>query len=251
MSVRPPYDRTCLAIDVDWAPDELLAFVLERLDGAGVRATIFATHATSVLDGLDPARFELALHPNFERSIDDLEAPLGSLKDAYPDAIGGRSHALFVSSRILETYVKYGLRYEANNFLLLHQGLHPTVRSKDLVSLPSYWSDDKHIELGEAFEVPSMHPAGPGLKIFTFHPIHVFMNTTSDEHYASYKRDYQAPSALRRSIAKGRGIGSLFDLFLAHLTREDQGTHTLADVYREYVSDAGGTPFAEAATRRA
>lgn len=220
----------CLSLDVDWAPDTVLADVVEAIVAAGVRATIFATHRTPVLTALQNDAIEVALHPHFNRG-DDLDSPLGELKDAYPGARGARAHGLAVSSQMLLRYVAHGLRYESNVFLPGHPGLRPVRRFEELVSIPFYWSDDKHLERGEPFRLEPLGLDAPGLKVLNFHPIHVYMNTVSPEHYASFKADYQNADALaRRRDGDAPGMGSLFAAVLAELGRRGQGRLTLADV---------------------
>ena len=79
------------------------------------------------------------------------------------------------------------LKYESNTHLFFHDWLHPVIRIKELVSIPFYWTDDTHFTLRHSFTVDDLRLETPGLKIFTFDPIHVFMNTSSEVHYENYK----------------------------------------------------------------
>jgi hypothetical protein len=203
-------DTIAITLDVDWAPEAAIAAAAETLERAGVRATFFATHASEVLGALDPDLFEIGLHPNFNDAGAEVERPIAELKDLYPKAQGARSHSLFVSSRILGLYRAHGLRYEANVFLDGHPHLRPVMRFADLVSIPFNWSDDKHLERERPFDIDAVGLGRPGLKVFNFHPIHVFMNTTSDAHYAAYRPHYRDADELREHIADGPGIGTLF-----------------------------------------
>jgi hypothetical protein len=223
-------NAVCLSLDVDWVPDPVLAEVLDAIAAAGVRATLFATHATPVLTDLEAGVIEVALHPHFNRG-DDLDAPLRELKAAYPNALGARSHGLAVSSHMLLRYVAHGLRYESNVFLPGHPGLRPVRRFEELVSIPFYWSDDKHLERGEPFDVERLGLDAPGLKVLNFHPIHVYMNTVSPEHYASYRAHSQDADVLAQRRDGGvPGVGRLFASILAELARRGEGRLTLADV---------------------
>jgi hypothetical protein len=227
LSARVSLDAVCLSIDVDWVPDAVLTHVVDLVAAAGVSATLFATHATPVLAGLGPPGFEVGLHPNFDRG-DDLDSPLGELKTAFPQARGGRSHGLVVSSRMLQRYIAHGLRYESNVFLPGHEGLRPVTRFEKLVTIPFYWSDDKHLERGDPFELAAMRLEVPGLRVLNFHPIHVYMNTVSLAHYESFKAHYQDADALARRRSSFRpGIGTLFDEVLAELRRRGDGRLTL------------------------
>ena len=55
----------------------------------------------------------------------------------------------------------------------------------------------------------------PGLKVFDFHPIHIFLNTRSQEHYSDCKKYYHEPRELEKRRHKGRGIGTLFEELLS------------------------------------
>jgi hypothetical protein len=182
--------RLCITLDVDWAPEGALDVVLGKIRAAGVKCTFFATHASPLLQAAHGADIEVGLHPNFNDCNGDFDTPLRTLKDAYPEARGARSHSLFVSSHILQLYRKYGLQYESNNFMPMHQHLHPVLRFPQFVSIPFYWSDDR-LEVYDFFDFDMLQLDAPGLKVLNFHPIHVFMNTTSEAHYLSYKAHYQ------------------------------------------------------------
>jgi hypothetical protein len=198
-----------ITLDVDWAPEEAIIAAAAVLSRHDAKATFFATHPSDALRTLDHERFEIGLHPNFNGAT-DLAAPLVELTRHYPQARGARSHSLFVSSHILQLYRREGMRYEANVFLDGHPDLRPVPRFDDLVSIPFNWSDDKHLERERPFTLDATGLDRPGLKVFNFHPIHVFMNTTSEAHYAAYREHYQDVEALRPHIADGPGIGTLF-----------------------------------------
>jgi hypothetical protein len=223
-------DTVAITLDVDWAPEEAIAATAAVLDAAGVKATYFATHDSEALRRLDPERFEIGLHPNFNDALSDLERPLEELGALYPDALGARSHSLFVSSQILGLYRRHGLRYEANVFLDGHPDLRPVPRFADLVSIPFNWSDDKHLERGRDFTVEATGLDRPGLKVFNFHPIHVFMNTTSDAHYASYREHYRDAAALQPHVGDGDGIGTLFERLVKAIARRPEPAAHMSEI---------------------
>jgi len=221
--------RIVLSLDVDWAPDAIIEPVLAAMCDAGVKCTFFATHASPLLMGIQDPNVEVGLHPNFIGCNGDYDSPLRRLMEAYPKARGGRSHALYVSSHILRLYEKHGLSYESNNFMPMHQHLHPMMRFERFVSIPFYWSDDR-LEVYSWFDVDQLRLEEPGLKVLNFHPIHVFMNTASEEHYLSYKQHYQEPDALREHIRTGAGVGTLFDAVLARIRERNLPTYTMAGI---------------------
>ncbi len=241
MTTRSPAEGSlCISFDIDWAPDELVEPVVEMLLESGVRATFFATHQSSLLKQLDNDRFEIGLHPNFS-GADNLNGALQTLADMYPEAKGARSHSLSVSGAILQTYVDSGLKYESNAHLPFHEGLHPVKRMKELVSIPIYWEDDTNFLLGLPYDLDNLRLDEPGLKVLSFHPIHVFMNTFSEAHYTSYKKYYQDPQQLRAFINKrDPGVGTLFKTLLDYIATSGRPTYTLQDVYERYVTASNG-----------
>lgn len=220
----------CITLDVDWAPDGVMEPVLDALRRAAVKATFFATHASPLLMAIDDPDVEVGLHPNFNDCGGDFEQRIRLLKEAYPAARGGRSHSLFVSSHILQLYRKYGLSYESNNFLPMHPHLRPVMRFPEFVSIPFYWSDDK-LDVYSSFTLEDLGLATPGLKVLNFHPIHVFMNTTSEAHYLSYKQHYHDVAALRPLVNSSQpGVATLFHDVLEHLRRSGARTRTMREI---------------------
>jgi hypothetical protein len=230
-------DPICVTLDVDWAPEPLLASVVERLVDAGVPATFFATHASPVLGALDGGQFEVGLHPSFEDAERGFARPIAELKALYPAATGARSHSLFTSSRILQLYVEHGLSYEANIFLPGHVGLHPVLRFAELVSIPFNWSDDKHLEFGAAHRADAVPLDAPGTVVVNFHPIHVAMNTSDPAHYARYKPfHHDVEALLTHRNTREPGVGTLFDELLERLARTGRPVLTLAAVRDRFLA---------------
>lgn len=222
-------DEICVTLDVDWAPDDVLREVLDELDEGGVRATVFATHASEVLAEADPKRIEVALHPRFD-DLSDPAGPIGELLELYPGARGMRSHGLVMSSAVLEAGAARGLVYESNHFLPYHPGLRPVFRFERFLTIPFYWSDDHHLLFRRPFSIEHLRLEEPGLKVLNFHPIHVFANTTSPDHYAGFKRHYQDPATLRRlRDPSAAGTASLFRDVVARL--RGAATLTLSEVH--------------------
>ena len=231
-------NRICITLDIDWARDEIVRPVIEMMEQAGVKATLFATHQSQLLNDLDADQFEVGLHPNFNEANGDFNGPIQELKALYPRAKGVRSHSLFQSSHILRLFKKNGLKYEGNAFLPFHEGLRPVVKVKGLVSIPFYWEDDMHFLLGYPFKLEVLRLEAPGLKVFSFHPIHVFMNTCSEEHYVSYRRYYQDPEKLKQSMnLQGEGVATLFRSLLDYTSKSEKPTYTLYEIYKEYVAE--------------
>ncbi len=117
-----------------------------------------------------------------------------------------RSHTLFFSSRLLPVLKNMHLKYESNIFLLRHPHLEVVNRTEDIKSIPFNWSDDKHLELGYSHDMstfPNIHEVG--INVFNFHPIHVFLNTSNQDHYFTSKDNFNK-AELKKHINNGVGI---------------------------------------------
>lgn len=231
------FDEIVITLDVDWAPDETLAPFLDRLREAGHQATVFATHDSPLLHGLDRNQFEVGIHPNFNNSGGDLVTPIADLTALYPGVRGGRSHSFYNSTPMLHTYADHGLTYESNAFLFKHANLRPTRFSKRLVSVPIYWMDYKQIELDLPFDLDTLALEQPGLKILIWHPMHLFINTTDDTHYQGVKPVYHEVDKLRAHQRKGvAGVGTLFEDLLAYLSKNKIKCRRMIDVAQDFLT---------------
>jgi hypothetical protein len=177
-----------ITLDVDWAPDAVLEDSLALVESLGSQCTVMATHATSLLSGLDRQRFEVGIHPNFNTLIageggGNPDAVVGDLMSLYPDAVSSRSHSLAESSRILDAVHNAGIRHDVTQFRPYHGGLEPFEYFNGLIRIPFNWEDDYHFTLGRSFEEPGVGLTDIGFAIMNFHPVHIFLNCESPERY--------------------------------------------------------------------
>jgi hypothetical protein len=223
-----------LTFDIDWLCDEYLSVTLDLLNNYGLKATFFATHKSQLLYTLDKKSFEIGLHPNFDKGNGQYDLTvLSDLKELYPEAVGTRSHTLFFSSRVLSVLDKCSLKYESNIFLLDHLGLKPTRRSNSIVSLPFNWSDDKHVELARVYNcnhLPDLRQTG--LNIFNFHPVHIYLNTNTQDLYEKAKPFFNQKS-FSDFINNGIGIKSLFIELCEKINQEDIETCLLRELLED------------------
>jgi hypothetical protein len=215
-----------ISFDVDWAPDEVIEDTLALLDEAGVRATLFATHPTPVLQR--PLAHEVGIHPNFlPVTTAEAAATLDRLMAAYPDAAGVRCHSYHQSSPILEMFVQRGLRYDSNLVMLGCRGLRPFRHWNGMTRLPVFWEDDVNCIVGGSWEPAELDLDEPdSLFIFDFHPVHVFLNTESLARYEAARPHYHDPGELRRHAnPETSGIGTR--VFLRRLLEQVDASDVL------------------------
>jgi len=216
-----------ISLDMDWAPDALIEDSLQLLNERGIRATLFLTGPTAV----DLTGHEIALHPNYIGP--DLESPIAKLLDLFPDAAGARSHALFFSYRLTEVYERLGIRYQSNVLAYKQNDLRAFQISRKVAEVPIYFMDNILLVMEPGQTHFKLHDLGlnePGLKVFDFHPIHIYLNTDCIERYTKAKPFYHAPSDLAPLRNRQKpGIRDLFINLLDSLAERQGGSKRIGD----------------------
>lgn len=230
--VLPENRDILLSFDVDWAPDWMIADVVQRLRGAGVRATFFATHYSPLLRELacDP-EFEVGIHPNLLPNSSQGDTPeevFANLREWFPEARLCRTHSLVQSEPLLARMAaEFGIKIDCSIHLpraayvephwleLFDDGL-------GLVRLPHVFQDNMHVLSGRGWTAPEIGLDTPGWKVMNFHPVHVVQNTARLSDYTALKR-LGALSTLDKTITlplvhTGAGVGQFFDELLAALS---------------------------------
>ncbi len=194
-------DKVFLTFDIDWASDQVLNFTVDLLEQYELGATFFVTHHTPVLDRIKAnPKFELGIHPNFNFLLNGdfrYGKTYQEVVEYYfamvPEAVSVRSHSLVQSTQILDTFQSLGLKFDVNLLLPRRSQmvLHPMEHwAKGMTRIPYFWEDDIHLIYGDAFEV-ELYLNSEGLKIFDFHPIHVFLNSENLSRYDSARPHLQ------------------------------------------------------------
>jgi hypothetical protein len=211
---------------VEWASDEVLSHILDKIRRYDIKATFFCTHESPLLDEMrSDSRFELGIHPNFNfllngdhrygKSIDEV---VSHYKKIVPEARSVRSHCITDGSLFHESFSNHGLKYDCN--LFLPQASCVEVRpwlnsSKNLVFVPVSWEDDDHCLYKWPFDVKRFlnHK---GLKVFNFHPVTVLLNMESIDRYYNSKPFYMDYKKLLENRNPNVGV----ETFLEDLIHE-------------------------------
>lgn len=198
-------DKLFLTFDVDWACDDILIDSIDLVERADVAATWFITHDSPALDRLrENPKFELGIHPNFNPLLEKenlsrqtIEEVIERLLDIVPDAKSVRSHSMFQSSRIQKIFYEYGLYWDANHYVPEQTDiiLKPWKLWTGATKVPHFWEDDL-AAIYERFNSFSSLQAKAGLKVFDFHPIHVFLNMSDIEQYEKTREIHKNPDEL-------------------------------------------------------
>jgi len=203
-----------LTFDIDWAIDEIIEDSIDLILEYGARATFFITHGTPILKTLRqfPQVFELGIHPNFNKLLKEgnkghgMDSIVKDLKKIVPEAISARSHSMTQSSLIWDIFRDNGIKYDVNTLIPAHTKI--SLRSfytiNGIIRVPYCWEDDDHLGYGFMWG-PDCVLENKGIKVFDFHPIHVFLNTEKMKRYEKsriYMRDF---SNLRKVVNKRTG----------------------------------------------
>jgi hypothetical protein len=216
--------KRVLSIDIDWAHDVVLEDTIDLIEQAEVKACFFVTHDTRLLARLraNPL-FELGLHPNFDpllrgegtRTARDIVMDLARVA---PEAKVLRSHAMTTSGRWLELYREAGVTHLSNYLMFGDTNIHPFPQLNGLVEAPVHFADDGLL-FQRAMSAVSFDPdtellaSGGGLRVYNFHPIHLFLNTESLDRYGASRPYADDPQVLRRLRFDGDGARAwLFSL---------------------------------------
>lgn len=201
-----------MSFDIDWSPEYILEDFYELLRSAALPVTLFCTHRSEMVDKLlELPGCEAGLHPNLQDAEDEAAA-LAELHGAFQEAKGVRVHRLYYHSGLLALFHRAGLNYLSNDLEFLKEGLAPHYDWSELVRLPLYWEDDVHATLlYDSFDSRSLRLEKPGLKIFNFHPVHLYLNTGRMEDYVACKGDLHDPDRMQKRRNAGAGIRTLFE----------------------------------------
>jgi hypothetical protein len=211
-----------LTFDVDWAHDDILSDSINIVEQYNHSAVWMMTHQTDlVYDIKNKKRHEIGVHPNFNyllngdnRNGSSAEEVLDKLMTHYPDSLVVRSHSIVQSSRLSELFHDRGLRFESNDYLPPEWGgyITPWQMPCGIVKVPYFFSDEIAC-ISSGIEMASLL-GRPGLKIFDFHPIHVFLNTENLDRYERTRPLHRNPKELIKYRYEGYGTRNRLIEFL-------------------------------------
>ena len=221
-----------ITLDIDWAPDEVIEYCVVQLRKYKVKSTFFVTHESPFLKSLvNEHDIEIGVHPNYLNNK-NFENVIDHLLECYPSATSVKAHALYSSSCLVKLYQMKGFKVCSDILLPNHPNLVPVWRFgvNSILITPYFWEDGNYFTNVKEpdFEIEKFIKI-PGMKIFNFHPIHIFTNTSSLKHYTDFKKYYNRPSELIKRRSK-LGTGDFFSKLLMYIAT-DKSTKTLRELY--------------------
>ncbi|MBX3486368.1 MAG: hypothetical protein KF798_00485 [Candidatus Paracaedibacteraceae bacterium] len=215
-----------VSLDVDWAPDYILEDVIGLLSKYNIPSTWFVTHSSSIWNELrkSPKDFELGIHPNFlpnssqGKSITEI---VDYLMGIIPEAKIFRTHGFFQYGTLLADLQKLtNINIDSSIFLpeIDHiQPINHLTPNGILKRVPVYWADDYELLKPKISSSFITNIQNPGLKVFNFHPIHIYLNSPS---FAFYETVKQQNYSQNLSSYSGFGIRNIFIELLEFLNRK-------------------------------
>jgi hypothetical protein len=177
-----------ITLDVDWAPDFILEEISEFFIKKKIKTTWFVTHESTIIEKLRKnSLFEIGIHPNFKENSTQGENPgkiLMNLKNIVPEAKSIRTHSLIQSSQLLNSFHKFGIENDVSLFLENTSNIQPHYsKYLKLFRFPFFWEDDITMFYGFSKDHIEEIIKKPGMKIFNFHPIHIYLNSKTIKNY--------------------------------------------------------------------
>lgn len=184
-----------LTFDIDWAANFVIRDLVEIIEKENIHVTFFCTHYNAYIESIKShPLIEFGIHPNYnplltqESELTAIEI-LKQLKGHFPDAVSLRAHSLFQNSNLLNFYQELGIKLDSNTFVPEWSGIklsaYPEVNG--ILRVPYFWEDDiyayaiqQNIEQSWSVE---KYISSDSLKVFDFHPIHVYLNTEHLDRY--------------------------------------------------------------------
>jgi hypothetical protein len=240
-----PLDLVALTLDLDWAPDFCIDLVASELNARKLKATWFVTHDSPAVRRLGQGPlFELGLHPNFlagSTQGDSPEAILDYVQGLVPQARAMRTHSLVQSSALLALAAARGVEVDVSLFLPETPHLRPHLvrfapEARELCRVPYFWEDD--MEACRPARTWRLDPARhlpPGLKIFNFHPLYLYLNSDTLDSYQALKQMGPLPGLDQEAVEvqvnrSGDGVATFFRELVDYLPSEQGVTHTISEI---------------------
>ena len=238
-----------ITIDLDWAPDFAIRYAANILIKKRVKATWFITHDSPAVRELFnyPDLFEIGIHPNFMPGSTQgktYKEILNNLLKIAPNAKSVRMHGLFQSSDILRMLtVDFNLKNDVSIFLWQTPYIIPTYlkfsNEKMLVRVPYLWAEQEEMIRKDAFILENRFLNWIGLKVFSFHPIYVYLNASSTKSYEEIKRKYPYPLCNKKDISSyvhgSKGVYKFFIQLIDQTLEVNNPPKTISEVADKFL----------------
>jgi hypothetical protein len=210
-------NKIFVTIDIEWSCDDVLCDTIDLAEEAGIPVSWFVTHETKVLERLrSNPLFELGIHPNFNPLLEGEKTTGGSagevvdrLMQVVPEAVSVRSHSLTSSSRLQEVFRSAGLTHEVNALVPETSGVRPPDPFLGWNGMTEVaYSNCDYVRCLSRSHKPVEELIVPGgASVFSFHPVHLFLNTVEISDYES-TRPFHCDAGILMDHRHKTGVGN-------------------------------------------
>lgn len=205
------------------------------------RATFFCTQPYRCLEGTP---HELGPHA-FLPPGGDWEVELQAKRDAFPSAIGWRSHSCVFSHMLAEQLAGLGYRYVSTHDEPGRKNPLPHRQAWGLWHVPIYYMDNLD------FSAPRFWPdaaapfspemiesalADDGVYVFGFHPIHLLLNSPDAETYFRLREGWRRGEAISDLRFDGYGTSSFYDDLVSAMDAAGVASVSIAEALAPYLA---------------
>ena len=201
------FDSNLFTFDIDWVEDFVLEVVLDILDKYNVKSTFFITHESNLISQMkNNNNIACGIHPNFNPLLNgdfkygnNAEEVLKYYLEIVPDASSIRAHSVCECGNFSTFYEDLGIKYDSNVYIPHYSNINPSswkVHQKNIIKVPITFADDELINTSSiSKDLVKKLLIKKGIKVFDFHPIHIFLNSDNPEVYRdarSHMKDYRS-----------------------------------------------------------
>ena len=170
----------CFTIDLDWANEIMIEETLNLFDKHEMPVTPFITHKSKVIEEhYEDKRSLVGLHPNFWKDStqgNNYIEIIENLCKLWPEARGWRSHRWFEDLKFSLEFARRGFKYDSTVCMFLFPNITPNHCIPGLVQFPVFFEDRWFMSGKWHIQTIQQRCATPGLKVFDFHPHHIYTN---------------------------------------------------------------------------
>lgn len=236
-----------LSFDIDWVPDYMLQFTADLVSHLDV--SFMHTHASPVCAKI-VEHFPSGIHPNIQKNSDQGETIDDSIKFLSNLGVSFetcRFHVLNYGYPDLIKLSERGTKLDSSNILFNGKNIIPTYHHDlDMILAPYFWEDGIYLrgkDLRGSQNIIDWET--PGLKIFDFHPLDIYLNTSSMNQRNIFKQSVRKlqdteEKFSRPFINNTANFGSR-DILLDLISKEKKGEitikslETLNNEFREFM----------------
>ena len=249
------FDKYLVTLDTDWVSDPIISEVSNYLISNRIKCTWFITHSSPAIRRLfdNPDLFEIGIHPNFREDSTQGDNPreiLRHLLEIAPESKSLRTHSLVQSTPLLIMMRhEFNILHDVSLYLPETPNIIPhevQLFDKSLWRCPYFWEDSfELLKPQKDFSFSDVKYHVQGVKIFSFHPIHVFLNSNTLDTYERLKSE---KDVRRCSISDckpyinhaGKGAGTFFRELVQRIVDSEFPGLTVSDLASEWRSRSPG-----------